>query len=298
MELTRIAGYGHVAQKYGLEEAIFLESIMYWWRTNKANGRNFRDGRTWTYNTIKALSKIFPWWTVKQVRRIADSCRDKGALIVGSYNEDGRDRTIWYSPSNDLLALYGEAPVDVPAPEPPPEGEEQGESNCPNGQMHLPERADSFAQMGEALPCIYHDGTNNTPLNPPEGDERAPDDPPEPEPPKRRTRKKKTKEPKKVPDWNPKRFAQFWDYYGMKVNKQRAIEEWDKLCPDDALIDHMARTLKRQKASEMWQRGIGIPQPAQWIKDRRWEDEDVGPACPQAPPEPKRTWTDDPEVTS
>lgn len=83
----------------------------------------------------------------------------------------------------------------------------------------------------------------------------------------------------------------------MKVNRQRAIKEWDKLCPDDALINHMARTLRRQKASEMWRRGIGIPQPAQWLKDRRWEDEDMGPACPQANPGPKRTWTDDPEVT-
>ncbi len=138
---------------------------------------------------------------------------------------------------------------------------------------------------------------DNTPLNPPEGDGCATEDPPEPEPPKRRPRRKKSKEPKKAPDWRPERFAQFWDYYGMRVNKQRAIEEWDKLEPDDALIDHMARTLRRQKASELWQRGIGIPQPAQWIKDRRWEDEDVGPAVPHAPPEPRRTWTNDPEVT-
>lgn len=134
-----------------------------------------------------------------------------------------------------------------------------------------------------------------SPLNPPEGDERAPDVPSEPQKTRRRSRRD---EPKETADWRPQRFEQFWNYYGMKVNRQRAIKEWDKLRPDDALIDHMARTLKRQKKSEMWKRGVGIPHPAQWLKDRRWEDEDVGPACPQATPAGGRAWAPDPEVVA
>ena len=57
-----------------------------------------------------------------------------------------------------------------------------------------------------------------------------------------------------------------------------AVEEWDKLQPDDALIDRMARALARQKASEEWQRGIGIPYACRWLRKRRWEDV---PAQPQ-----------------
>ena len=81
--LTQINGYAHVAERYGFEEAVFLDSIVFWYRANRANDRNFRDGRWWTYNSIKAFEEIFPWWSAKQIRRIANSCRDQGAIIAG-----------------------------------------------------------------------------------------------------------------------------------------------------------------------------------------------------------------------
>ena len=121
--LDRISGYAHVAMEYGLEEAIFLDSIVYWYRENRANDRNFRDGRWWTFNSMRAFTELFPYWSAKQLRRIIDSCRDKGALLDGNYNEDQRDRTMWYTPSDALLALYGLV--------------EGGDPICPNGQMDL-----------------------------------------------------------------------------------------------------------------------------------------------------------------
>ena len=134
--LDRISGYAHVAQCYGLEEAIFLDSLMFWYKENRANQRNYRDGRWWTYNSVNALSQMLPWWSVKQLRRIAESCRNKGAVLSENYNEDQRDRTLWYTPSDELLALYGMS--------------EEGNCICPNGQTDLPERADTFAQMGKS----------------------------------------------------------------------------------------------------------------------------------------------------
>ncbi len=89
--LDRISGYAHVARRYGLEEAIFLDSLMFWYRENRANGRNFRDGRWWTYNSVSAFEELFPWWSGKQLRRIAASCKEKGALLAGNYNTDQRD---------------------------------------------------------------------------------------------------------------------------------------------------------------------------------------------------------------
>lgn len=45
----------------------------------------------------------------------------------------------------------------------------------------------------------------------------------------------------------------------------------------------MARALKRQMASDEWQRGIGIPYASTWLNGRRWTDEDKPlPARPQA----------------
>ena len=126
--LDRVNGYAHVAVRYGLEESIFLDSLMYWYRANRANQRNFQDGRWWTFNSASAFAELFPWWSAKQIRRIIASCKEQGALLSGNYNEDKRDRTLWYTPSDELLKLYNYA--------------EEGESTFPDGKM-------SVDQMGK-----------------------------------------------------------------------------------------------------------------------------------------------------
>ena len=151
--LTRLSGYAHVAIQYGVDEALFLDSIMYWYRHNRANDMNFHDGRWWTYNSMAAFVELFPWWSDKQLRRIIKSCKEKGALLTANYNSDGRDRTVWYSPSDELLQLYGDS--------------QTGECIRPNGQMQMPEQADASDQKGEPLPCNYH-VDNNPPIIPPQ----------------------------------------------------------------------------------------------------------------------------------
>lgn len=96
------------------------------------------------------------------------------------------------------------------------------------------------------------------PHSPPEGDKPQ--------------RKKRQRRPKSEPTWKPERFEAFWDYYPRGEDRMGAVAEWDKLRPDDALIDRMARALARQMASEEWQRGIGIPYACRWLRKRRWED--------------------------
>lgn len=95
------------------------------------------------------------------------------------------------------------------------------------------------------------------------------------------TPQKGRRAPKKVALWKPERFAAFWQYYPRGESKQAAIAAWDKLRPDDALIDDIARALKRQMASEEWQRGVGIPYASTYLNQRRWEDEKHEPAEPQ-----------------
>lgn len=269
--LTRIQGFGHVAVRYGLEEAIFLDVIVHWYRTNQAEGRNFHDGRWWTYNTVKAFDDAFPWWTGKQIRRIIESCKAKGAILIGNYNSDRRDRTAWYSPSDEALELYG---IALP-----------GNCNCPNGQMQMPERADSFAQTGEALPCNNHVGTNMyPPIVPPEGD--APAD--EPKPPKKKA------EPYRL-DW----FEAFWAKYPRKDNKQTALRAWCRLKPDRETCGRMAAALERDKQSRQWTKDNGefIPMPSTWLNQRRWENEGVDLSqLPQAS-DSGGYWAPDPEVT-
>ncbi len=102
------------------------------------------------------------------------------------------------------------------------------------------------------------------------------------------------KRAKTMPKWKPERFQKFWEFYPRGENRQRAVKAWDKLKPDDALIDTMAWALVRQKRSPDWQRGIGIPHASTWLNGRRWEDE-IGREAPDAPPE-KTTWDEDREV--
>ncbi len=85
------------------------------------------------------------------------------------------------------------------------------------------------------------------------------------------------REPKEAPEWKPERFAAFWAAYPRGEKKQAAIAAWDKLHADEGLLNLMAVALKRQLASEEWQRGIGIPYASTWLNGRRWEDEGLKP---------------------
>lgn len=97
----------------------------------------------------------------------------------------------------------------------------------------------------------------------------------------------KSNVPKTAPEWKPKRFEGFWKFYPKSAHKskQAAIKAWDQLKPGDELIDEIAKALRRQMATDQWQRGIGIPYPSTYLRQRRWEDEIADPEEPEAPRE-------------
>lgn len=84
--------------------------------------------------------------------------------------------------------------------------------------------------------------------------------------------KKQRHAPAAAPKWEPEMFELFWAAYPCKKDKMSARREWDRLKPDRDLMRTMGAALKRAKASEEWQRGIGIPYACRWISKRRWED--------------------------
>lgn len=132
-----------------------------------------------------------------------------------------------------------------------------------------------------------------SPLNPPEGDKPAGDV----NKPKRRS-KKQSAGPYK-PDW----FEAFWKVYPRKDGKQRARDAWNKLRPDEETCNAMREGLNRAKKSRQWTKDNGefIPHAATWINGRMWQDEGVDLSCIsllQSDAASKRTWADDPEVTS
>jgi hypothetical protein len=96
----------HIAEKYGVGEAIFLQNIAYWMIQNKGNNVNFYDGKFWTFNSQRAFAELFPFWSRQNLRRVIDSCKNQGLLLIGNYNKLPYDRTNWYTLSDQGLTLY------------------------------------------------------------------------------------------------------------------------------------------------------------------------------------------------
>lgn len=111
----------------------------------------------------------------------------------------------------------------------------------------------------------------------------------------RRGKASRRKEPRAAPDWEPERFAGFWDFYPKdgRKNKQAAISAWDKLRPNAALIAHIGKSLEKLKATENWKRGVGIPYASTFLNGARWADADELSDTGQAH---NSGWMDDPEV--
>jgi hypothetical protein len=85
------------ALKYGIEEAIVINNLQFWIVKNRANKKHFINDRTWTYNSYKAFSEIFPYWNEHKMKRILDSLVEKEILLRENYNKSGYDRTCWYA---------------------------------------------------------------------------------------------------------------------------------------------------------------------------------------------------------
>jgi hypothetical protein len=86
-----------IAMTYGIEEAIIINNLQFWIRKNRANEKNSFDGRTWTYNSRKAMVDLFPYMSESKIRRIMESLVEKGILVTGNYNKSSYDRTLWYA---------------------------------------------------------------------------------------------------------------------------------------------------------------------------------------------------------
>lgn len=97
-----------VAKVIGVEAAVILDKFAWWIRQNEANGRNFFEGRYWTYNSTKAMTEMFPFFNMWKIGRILKKLIDDGYLLTGNFNKVAFDRTLWYTLSdkgNELMNI-------------------------------------------------------------------------------------------------------------------------------------------------------------------------------------------------
>lgn len=87
-----------------VEEAIMFSNIAWWIKTNEANEKNFFDWKYWTYNSMSAYTKLFPFWSQRQIDRILANLKDHDLIITWNYNKSSYDRTLWYtiSPNGEI----------------------------------------------------------------------------------------------------------------------------------------------------------------------------------------------------
>lgn len=245
------------ASKYGVNEAIFIECLRFWLVKNRANGKHFYDGRTWTYNSRRALAEMFPFWTEKQVRTITEKLKRAGVLVSGNYNTNPYDRTAWYA--------FADEEKFLPA---------RDKSICENAQMNLPNRANENARSGRPIPVILP--VNNPPYNPPLGGQSAEADV--------SAVSQNSQKTKKAGISTSAEFDTFWNAYPRncprKTGKAQCWKFW-KQNNLDSLLPAVIDALNAWKSCADWTKEGGkfICAPLVWLHKQAWLDGETAPSC-------------------
>jgi hypothetical protein len=86
-----------IAEKFGVNAAIFLKNIGFWIAKNTGNNKHCYDGYHWTYNSISSFTALFPFWNERQIYTVVNNLLEKKIIKKGNYNKIGYDRTLWYT---------------------------------------------------------------------------------------------------------------------------------------------------------------------------------------------------------
>lgn len=102
-----ISGQSHsfdtgIAHNLGLEEAVVFNHVHYWISVNSKKKNNFRDGKTWVYETPLQMLDYMPYLTQDRIRRALDNLVKHNILVRKYYNKSKMDRTSWYSLSDSI----------------------------------------------------------------------------------------------------------------------------------------------------------------------------------------------------
>ena len=158
-----------VALEFGIEKAVLIQHLAIQIEKNMANNMHFHDGRFWTYNTLNALGKQFPYIGTKSIHRHLSVLVEKGVLVKGNYNQVPTDRTVWYaftdrgydyvcSISRNLEMHFSEMENAFPGNEKSETAEKRpldaSGAISQNREMH-------FSKMGNDIDTLFNDSEEN-----------------------------------------------------------------------------------------------------------------------------------------
>ncbi|MEZ6141580.1 MAG: hypothetical protein R3B84_13490 [Zavarzinella sp.] len=92
---------------------------------------------------------------------------------------------------------------------------------------------------------------------------------------KSREEKSKENTPPIPPEGGDGEFESFWNSYPKKTGKKAALSEWLNLAPTPELVARILADLAQRCQSQAWTNDDGrwIPNPAKYIQEERWNDE-------------------------
>ncbi len=136
-----------VAMVVGVKAAILLHHIAWWCKKNEANEINCHDGEYWTYNSSKAYSKLFPFWSSDTIRKELKKLEQDEYIKTGCFNRNPTDRTKWFTITDKGRALIGKEFGVLP------------NSIRKNSRMDSADFPNPFGQKSEST--IIHNKTNS-----------------------------------------------------------------------------------------------------------------------------------------
>lgn len=124
----------------GDREAIFLYKLLEWVEKNEANERNYHDGCYWSYNSLRGMTRIFPW-SKRELETTINKLRDAGIIRAEKLSKDPQNMTLFYtvcrenlvnspigervSPNGDTPSLNGDSTLSP-----------NGDNLSPNGEIY------------------------------------------------------------------------------------------------------------------------------------------------------------------
>ena len=143
----------NIAKQFGVDSAILLQNLRFWIYKNLTNNKHIYDGNCWTYNSIEAFTKLFPYWSKHQIERIINNAVDQGLIIKGNYNQTKYDRTVWYALTPKSMQFFSEFDEFNTEKSLQPASPEISV----NGEMDIGKHRNGHRQTGKPIPDVNTD---------------------------------------------------------------------------------------------------------------------------------------------
>ncbi len=109
MDNKIISYYNKVARDTSTNAAVVFNCLLFYITMNENTQKDtFRNGKYWTFISVKAISENIGHLTIKQIRTAIDKLIQGGYIVKDRFNKNHYDRTTWYALGSKGLEIQAE----------------------------------------------------------------------------------------------------------------------------------------------------------------------------------------------